>query len=219
MANQRVFSYIVARDYGFAPNPFHGVLTLATCKPKIRSAANVGDYLLGNAGKAGDYKLVYMAKVSEKMTFDSYWNDPRFQCKKPTIKYGNDNKPDMGDNPEKFYGDNVYHHSGEDWVQADCHHSLANGKPNLENLTHDTSSDYVLICNEFFYLGNSMIDFPNRFEMLIHKTRGYSSNKNDVHEAENLWAYLKELYKEQYPEGGKIANPQLFGEFDRYDGK
>lgn len=27
----RCFSYIVARDYGFAPNPFHGFCTLANC--------------------------------------------------------------------------------------------------------------------------------------------------------------------------------------------
>lgn len=28
------YSYVVARDFGFAPNPFNGFLTLATCKPK-----------------------------------------------------------------------------------------------------------------------------------------------------------------------------------------
>ncbi len=27
------------RDYGFAPNPFHGICTLATCKPVIRRVA------------------------------------------------------------------------------------------------------------------------------------------------------------------------------------
>jgi hypothetical protein len=37
----------VARDYGFAPNPFFGVCTLATCKPKIRKAAAIGDWVVG----------------------------------------------------------------------------------------------------------------------------------------------------------------------------
>ena len=32
----RVYMYVVDRDFGFAPNPFHGVRTLATCKPPIR---------------------------------------------------------------------------------------------------------------------------------------------------------------------------------------
>ena len=39
----RVFSYIVTHDTGYAPNPFHGFLTLACCKPLIRRTAEVGD--------------------------------------------------------------------------------------------------------------------------------------------------------------------------------
>lgn len=39
----KLFSYVVAREYGFAPNPFFGWCTLATCKPKIRVTAEVGD--------------------------------------------------------------------------------------------------------------------------------------------------------------------------------
>ena len=48
--DQSVFVYVVARDFGFAPNPFHGFCTLACCKPKIRSAAEVGDWVFGMAG-------------------------------------------------------------------------------------------------------------------------------------------------------------------------
>ncbi|WP_225761747.1 hypothetical protein [Acinetobacter sp. Marseille-P8610] len=32
----KIFSYVVSRDFGFAPNPFFNFCTLATCKPKIR---------------------------------------------------------------------------------------------------------------------------------------------------------------------------------------
>ena len=35
-----VYSYIVAYDSGFAPNPFHGTCTLACCKPTIRRTAH-----------------------------------------------------------------------------------------------------------------------------------------------------------------------------------
>lgn len=31
-----LFSYIVACDSGFSPNPFWGICTLACCKPRIR---------------------------------------------------------------------------------------------------------------------------------------------------------------------------------------
>jgi len=36
----KVYSYIVAYDSGFAPNPFHGICTLACCKPTIRRTAH-----------------------------------------------------------------------------------------------------------------------------------------------------------------------------------
>jgi hypothetical protein len=44
-------SYVVARDYGFAPNPFFGVCTLATCKPLIRRIAHIGDWIVGTGSK------------------------------------------------------------------------------------------------------------------------------------------------------------------------
>ena len=49
--NTHLFVYVIARDFGFAPNPFHGVCTLATCKPGIRRSAKVGDWILGVGGK------------------------------------------------------------------------------------------------------------------------------------------------------------------------
>jgi hypothetical protein len=52
----RLFSYVVARDYGFAPNPFHRHCTLATCKPGIRARAAVGDWVIGTGAKT-KYRL------------------------------------------------------------------------------------------------------------------------------------------------------------------
>ena len=98
----RAFSYVVKRDYGFAPNPFYGFLTLATCKPLIRKNAEIGDFIIGNSPSNLGSKLVYMAKVSEIITFDEYWSNPRFLCKKPI----------MNGSVKKLYGDNIYHHEG-----------------------------------------------------------------------------------------------------------
>ena len=44
----KIMSYIITHDYGFAPNPYGGFLTLATCKPKIRNSAKIGDILVGS---------------------------------------------------------------------------------------------------------------------------------------------------------------------------
>ncbi len=43
----RIFRYILQTDTGMAPCIDRGRLTLATCKPKIRSSAQPGDWVLG----------------------------------------------------------------------------------------------------------------------------------------------------------------------------
>ena len=63
----RLYSYIIARDYGFAPNPFYGFCTLATCKPNIRKSASVGDWVIGTGTKKKnrDGHLVFAMRVTE----------------------------------------------------------------------------------------------------------------------------------------------------------
>lgn len=200
----RAFSYIVRRDYGFAPNPFYGILTLATCKQRIRKAANIDDFIIGNAGSKHGNKLIYMAKVSEVLSFDQYWNDSRFACKRPV----------MNGSLKKLYGDNIYHHGADGrWIQEDSHHANNDGTVNSHNLNRDTkTTDRVLICNEFVYLGKSMFRLPSEFGSCIHKGINHHCPKYD--DAQKLWFYLKR----RYPEGGKIDQPNQFLGFKRYDG-
>ena len=119
----KLYSYVVARDFGFAPNPFFGFCTLATCKPRIRSSASVGDWVVGTGAKGGyDYqgRLIYAMQVSETLGFDDYWSDPRFNLKRPNLK----------GSLKAMYGDNIYRRDGSQWVQADSHHSLPDGRLN-----------------------------------------------------------------------------------------
>ena len=199
------FSYIITRDFGFAPNPFQGILTLATCKPRIRAVAKVGDYLIGNSNKETGNKLIYMAIVDEVLTFDQYWVDLRFQNKKAI----------MNGSFKTLYGDNIYHH-GEDgnWVQANSHHSLENGLENHTNLLRDTgTTDRILVCRRFIYLGASMIDISDEFPQCIWRYIGHQIVSEE--DCKALWRYLESLY----PEGGLIDLPNLFRSFKRYDGK
>ena len=82
----KIYLYIITRDYGFAPNPFPPYCTLATCKQKIRKNAEIGDYVIGIGSAAKGSKLknkiIYIMQISEKITFEEYWNDKRFQYKK-----------------------------------------------------------------------------------------------------------------------------------------
>lgn len=67
---RRLFTYAIAHDGGFAPNPFHGVLTLNCFKPDIRRTARVEDGVAANTAEfpAGRGLMVYAMRVTDKMT-------------------------------------------------------------------------------------------------------------------------------------------------------
>lgn len=152
----KLYSYVVARDYGFAPNPFDGVCTLATCKPDIRQRAVVGDWVVGLASKQDkpESSLVYAMRVDKVLTYDAYWNDARFQAKKPS----------RASSVKQLFGDNIYHRNEQGcWLQLDSHHSLDNGLPNQRNIDNDTKSEGVLISEHFAYWGSRAIPVPSEF--------------------------------------------------------
>lgn len=153
--SMRIYIYVVTRDTGFAPNPFHGYCTLATCKPVIRRCAAVGDWVLGvgSIRSGQDGQLLYAMKVEETMSFDDYWTAPRFQRK----------KPDPSGIEESRCGDNVYHRDpiSKKWIQAHSYHSHSNGCQNSDKVRKDTKSSRVLISKHFIYFGKSAVDIPS----------------------------------------------------------
>lgn len=167
----RYYSYVIPRDYGFAPNPYFGYCTLATCKPRIRKSAQVGDWIAayGASGTNLYGKLVVLMQVEEVLTFDEYWNDERFQCKRPVF-----NKGIM-----HMYGDNIYHHDNMQWIQEPSHHSFSDGSINYVNLNKDTQTDRVLIATRYYYFGNNAIDIPVQFMELKGYGRNHRVNENE----------------------------------------
>lgn len=172
----RLYSYVVARDFGFAPNPFGGVCTLATCKPDIRQQAGVGDWVVGLTSTADRTTpgFVYIMKVDEVLTYDVYWRDARFQFKKPS----------RNGSVKQMFGDNIYHQSPLGvWHQADSHHSFEGGYENPRNIANDTKSQGVLVGSRFAYWGSEAIDIPQEFLDFngynIRINRGYKSHFSD----------------------------------------
>ena len=160
----KLYSYVVARDYGFAPNPFFGACTLATCKPRIRSVAQIGDWVVGTGSKQREREkyLVYAMRVTGAMTFNQYWTDPRFQTKKPNLR----------GSKKQAFGDNIYSKDAHTtlWCQVNSHHSLTDGSPNESNVVADTNADRVLISDDFVYWGGSGPPLPQKF--LSYGTQG-----------------------------------------------
>ena len=196
----RLYSYVVAHDYGFAPNPFHGVCTLATCKPGIREGASVGDYVVGTGcsrHKRGGY-LIYFMQVGGILTFDQYWTLPEFQCKRPFL---NGSKL-------RAFGDNIYHRNPSNglWVQANSFHSQPGGSPHPQNIEHDTQSERVLIGKNYAYWGCAAPKIPARFrdykgDDVCKRGQGYRVNFVDGL-AEDFVAWV-----EGFKERGYLGSP------------
>ena len=167
MAKEFLYCYKMTHDTGFAPNPYHDVLTLATCKPVIRRCAKKGYWISGWAsnvvqGKDKKYtdkaqKLIYLAEVSDVISFEEYWN-----------KYPRKRQPDQLSNGKKegckscgntilppssnieYLGDNIYEPDASETFGFKQHENSHHGEQNKE---HDLSGKNVLICENYYYFG------------------------------------------------------------------
>ncbi len=178
------YSYVIPRDYGFAPNPYFGYCTLATCKPVVRRVAQVGDWIAayGSAVHQLNGMLVFLMRIQETLTFDEYWQDSRFRCKRPVF-----NK-----SVTYMYGDNIYHHVNGNWVQEPSHHSLPD-RINYNNLNRDTRTNRVLIAEEFYYFGDCAIHVPSEFMALVWHGRNHGAIRNDEY-ISNFVCYIRQNY-------------------------
>ena len=138
----KIRTYKMTHATGFAPNPNCGILTLATCKPGIREKANLGDWIAGftstvkTAGGTprGKEKLIYLMKVTDKMTFKEYWE--QYPQKRPEHSKLGDNIYFWDENENKYKQTDKASEHKEEWLQE-----------------RDKSSDKVLISTEFRYFG------------------------------------------------------------------
>jgi hypothetical protein len=198
-----LYIYVVERDFGFAPNPFHGYCTLATCKPGIRGTAQIGDWVMGVGGRRlqATGRCIYLMNVSEIITFDAYWSDVRFRVKKP-MRNGSQ---------VMMVGDNIYHRNAiaGEWKQEDSHHSNPDGSSNLKNLQTDTKSVNVLISTHFYYFG-SAAPFVNLTS--IGYTNGIGHRKKSFEDA-NVVAFMKNIEDNHRRDRNLvIAEPFDFGQ-------
>ena len=203
----KLYKYVITRDFGFAPNPYFDFCTLATCKPVIRRCAHIGDWIAAIGPRNSKYEnsLVYIMKVNESMTFDEYWEDNRFVLKRPVY-----NKGFM-----HMYGDNIYHHSNNAWMQERSHHSNADGSINYINLKRDTNTNRVLISTDYYYFGNNAFPVPHKFSSIIHKGRnhGVLTNEKIIEEFIN---YIRTNYDDKI---NGVPFSRITGQFANYGGK
>lgn len=179
----RTYMYVVDRDFGFAPNPFHGCCTLATCKPQIRENAQVNDWIIGMGGQSLEAtgKCIFAMHVTEKLTFNEYWNNPEFFDKRP-VRNGS---------RKMMVGDNIYYKKPDGaWFQADSHHSQQDGSINPLNMQKDTRADSVLVSGHFFYFGKAAPLVPENILNEIGYSNGRGHRVFDSAVTDNLIGWL-----------------------------
>lgn len=205
-----LYCYKMTWDTEFAPNPYHGFLTLATCKPVIRRCSQEGDWISGWPSKvmhdkdhkvvtfSSQQQLLYLAKIDKKLTFEEYW--AQYPEKRPSV----DGKPltikrkGCGGKKEEVIantdcGDNIYEpiKSNVDWRNPNHFNQIKNSNHNEEDKKHDLSGHYVLICKEFYYFGvhNTLVVGKDIFEYIVPRCKKIPLN--DIN-AINLLKYASD---------------------------
>ncbi len=202
-------TYRMVHDLGFAPNPFHKVLTLATCKPGMRSASTrkVGEWIAGFASKtlkklgavSDKDALIWLGQLTEPpIPLEDYFDDPRFQIKKPSMK---DKISQCGDNIYKIVDGNLKQDTGDLTGRYILH-------PHECQKRKDIKGKNVLIFEEFYYLGDKNF-VPKNIGINIKIPNGQTPSGNfaDDGEADKLIAYMKR----KYGAGGLIGEPCMLG--------
>ena len=215
----KIASYRLTYDTGFAPNPFHGVLTLATCTPNHKRAnLQKGDYIVGfesnslrdERQKAGlcpqkDNLLIYVAEVSETLGLNEYFNDPRFNKKK--YKKSKCWKLRRGDNVY-YKTDNTWK-----WLRGHTHDDKSIDFFNKSDLTklkestgnviyQDIYGNKVFVCKNFTYFGDKCQEFDKRFLDCIVKKQGMKYCYETDAGFKDFKNYLDRLIGK-----GRIGNP------------
>jgi len=176
-----VYRYVVNWDAGTAPNPFGGWCTLAICKPRIRKAAERGDWIIGFRKRRNDH-VVYVMEVEGSLSFAEYWGDKRFSNRRPG---------------RTQFPDNLYRPNG-----AGGFEQIANRVHGPECAKGDLGGQRVLISRRFWYFGEESPPIPTELAHLVHSTQGHVVHRrrrdDDIAQ---LGAWL------QLWEPGAIGNP------------
>jgi hypothetical protein len=183
----------MTHDTGFAPNPFGGIISLATCKPKIRECKTVGDWIAGFTSKQldgssiGNEKLVYLMQTTDKILFKEYWQNKKFIKRKP--------QPNSNLAVKKC-GDNIYIPIIKNPSTVSHFNLLANLHHKEEHKAKDLNGKFVLISNKFYYFGSKPINIPVKIRPNVPK--GQSSHgvrTYDTDRAIKFIAFIESNYQ------------------------
>jgi hypothetical protein len=140
-----IYFYKLTADNGGAPCVQDGLLSLAICKPMIRSTAEPEDLIFGFAANSlhRDNRLIYIARIGKKVRNGDYYREKQFANRSDCVY--------------------EWQRSRLAWRRGALHHGP-------KDLVHDLGQppDYkkanVLLSTDFRYFGTSgTADYKSRF--------------------------------------------------------
>lgn len=169
-----IYFYKMTTDSGGAPCAWKGLLSLAICKPRIRSAAKKGDLIFGFGGSQLEGRLIYVARVTDKPEPGDYYRKARF----------------------RFRPDCIYRDAGGRAVRrsrAKFHFETDERKRDVGKRFERA---FVLLSNDFRYFGVSgTSDFRRRLRCIAKALRRLTQGHRINHSAA-LRAELLQLARE-----------------------
>jgi len=159
----KVCAYVMVCDSGMAPNPFHGVCTLAVCTPNHTARSlKKDDFIIGIAGaelcKNFDppekYRLIYAMKIDKRITLDEYYNSVEFRSKIPKLS---GSKIEM-------CGDNFYRNVDGKLMHTADTYEHTEDSPGTGVEKQDCDGNQVFIGKSFYYFGSKAPKIPSGVE-------------------------------------------------------
>ena len=187
----RFFVYKLTTDNGGAPCVTPDLLTLALCKPAVRSTADLGDWIFGfGDNQYIGNRLIYIAKVTGKLVDGAYYGARTFWS-----------RPDC-----------IYR-----WTKAGALKPKA--KPRYHGSAEDTRKDVgfhpyyrranVLLSTDFRYFGGAQcaVTIPTVIaEFVLHITQGHRG-ENTLHPLKRTLRRFQAEVWGNYPDQMKLGNP------------
>ena len=88
MEETKIYFYKMIVDNGGAPCVQDGLLSLAICKPQIRSTIDTNDFIIGFGSNVLDNKLIYIAKITDKLLDGEYYKQEKYYHNRIAYKRG-----------------------------------------------------------------------------------------------------------------------------------
>ena len=159
-----LYSYKMSHDDGFAPNPYFGVLTLATCMSKMRRNTKIGNWIAGWTSRKtatstppGEERLIYLAKVTDKIPIAEYWD--RLPMKRPSNA-----------DEKSTHGDNIYCPDSSSPDGLRLVESVYRRPTDTVKIGKDLNGGFVLICEEYYFFGaDSPLEVPQKVRPNVPK--------------------------------------------------